>query len=110
MEVFLVLVYVVMLVWGILNIILFFKIWGMTNDVNDMVSDVKNILNILKSKDNRDIKLPQRAIFKVTGKEVLIVGMKNGKFVAEREGDKSWGQVTYNINELEFIKDEQDNA
>lgn len=110
MEAFEVLVYVIMLVWGILNIILFFKVWGMTNDVNDMLSDIKNILNILNSKDNRDIKIPQRAIFKATGKEVVIVGMKNGKMVAEREGDKSWGQVTYSINELEFIKDEQDNA
>lgn len=34
MEGFLVLVYVIMFVWGVLNIILFFKIWGMTNDVN----------------------------------------------------------------------------
>ena len=34
MEGFLVIIYIVMLVWGILNIILFFKIWGMTNDVN----------------------------------------------------------------------------
>lgn len=110
MEGFLVLVYVVMFVWGILNIILFFKVWGMTNDVSDMLSEVKNILNILNSKDNRDMKLPQRAIHKSTGKKVIVVGLKNGKMLCEREDNKNWGQIDYNINELEFIKDEQENA
>ena len=36
MEGFLALVYVVMIVWSILSIILFFKVWGMTNDVREL--------------------------------------------------------------------------
>ena len=29
-------IYILVVVWGILNIILFFKLWGMTNDVKDI--------------------------------------------------------------------------
>ena len=36
MEGFLVLIYLIILVWGVLNIILFFKIWGMTNDIREL--------------------------------------------------------------------------
>ena len=36
MEEFLVIIYIIMLIWGILNIILFFKIWGMTNDIREI--------------------------------------------------------------------------
>ena len=47
MEGFLIVVYIIMLVWGILNIILFFKIWGMTNDVNDIKEFlIKNKLSL----------------------------------------------------------------
>ena len=31
-----IILYVIMLVWGILNIILFFKLWGMINDICDI--------------------------------------------------------------------------
>ena len=34
MEGFIVIVYLIVIVWGVLNIVLFFKIWGMTNDVS----------------------------------------------------------------------------
>ena len=47
MEGFMFIVYLIMVVWGILNIILFFKIWGMTNDVRELkekiVEDNSNI-------------------------------------------------------------------
>ena len=33
---------VVMIIWGVLEIILFFKIWGMTNDVKAMKKDMFN--------------------------------------------------------------------
>ena len=36
MEGFLVIIYIIMFVWGILNIILFFKIWEMTGDIRDI--------------------------------------------------------------------------
>lgn len=41
MEQFIVILYVIMFVWGVLNIILFFKIWIMTNNV----SAIRNKLN-----------------------------------------------------------------
>ena len=36
MEGFTLILGIVGIVWGILNIILFFKIWGMTNDIHDI--------------------------------------------------------------------------
>ena len=39
---------IVIIVFGILQIILFFKVWAMTNNV-------KNILDVLNSKDTREI-------------------------------------------------------
>jgi hypothetical protein len=36
MEGFVGLVYLIVLVWGVLNIFLFFKIWSMTNDVKNI--------------------------------------------------------------------------
>lgn len=36
MEFFSVIITIIAFVWGILNIILFFKIWGMVNDVREM--------------------------------------------------------------------------
>ena len=39
---------IVMLIWGILNIILFFKIWGMTNNIKTM----KNIILSANSSDS----------------------------------------------------------
>ena len=62
------LVSIIAIVFGILQIVLFFKIWGMTNDV-------KNILNVLNSKDNRDAKLPSKAIVKGVEGEVAVLKM-----------------------------------
>ena len=33
---FLSFIIIVSIIWGILNLILFFKIWGMTNDVSEL--------------------------------------------------------------------------
>ncbi len=33
---FLSFIIIVSIIWGILNLILFIKIWGMTNDVNEL--------------------------------------------------------------------------
>lgn len=38
MEGFSIIVYIIILVWGVLNIVLFFKIWGMTNDVRKLTN------------------------------------------------------------------------
>ena len=36
---------IIMIVWGILEIILFFKIWGMTNDIKALKKDYLNEYN-----------------------------------------------------------------
>lgn len=43
---------IVMLVFGILQIVLFFKLWGMTNDVRRLTD------HFLKSGENENINLP----------------------------------------------------
>lgn len=43
---------IVMLVFGILQIVLFFKLWGMTNDVRRLTE------HFLKSDENENINLP----------------------------------------------------
>ena len=48
MEEFLVVIYFICFIWGILNIILFFKVWGMTSDIREM----KNIFISLNKKQN----------------------------------------------------------
>ena len=50
MEIFL---EVVIIVFGVLQIILFFKIWGMTNNVKKMTSNTEQILDVcIKIKSN----------------------------------------------------------
>ena len=87
------------IVFGVLQIILFFKIWGMTNNV-------KNILNVLNSKDNREVKLTSKAVVKGVEGEVKVLKMINGKVLCRREyGNSGWNDSLYDISQLEFIND-----
>ena len=55
-------IYVVMLIFGILQIILFFKVWGMTNDIKD----IRN--KYLKDEDEKQRKNTEYdAITKISG-------------------------------------------
>ena len=55
-------IYVVMLIFGILQIILFFKVWGMTNDIKD----IRN--KYLKDEDEKQRKNTEHdAITKISG-------------------------------------------
>lgn len=47
-------IYIVMLVFGILQIILFFKLWGMTNDVRSMKEQLQ--------KNNKELEYYIRSI------------------------------------------------
>lgn len=94
------LVSIIAIVFGILQIVLFFKIWGMTNDV-------KNILNVLNSKDNRDAKLPSKAIVKGVEGEVAVLKMLNGKVLCRREYGSGWNDNLYDISQLEFVDDKK---
>lgn len=87
------------IVFGVLQIILFFKIWSMTNDV-------KNILNVLNSKDNREVKLTSKAVVKGVEGEVKVLKMINGKVLCRWEdGNIECNDSLYDINQLEFIND-----
>lgn len=48
METITIILGIVMLVFGILQIILFFKVWGMTDDVSSMKRDLKLLAEIAK--------------------------------------------------------------
>lgn len=94
-----VLVSIIVAVFGVLQIILFFKLWEMTNNV-------KNILNVLNSKDNRDVKLPQKAIVKGLKGEVKVLKMENGKVLCRRDyGNNGSDDSLYSLSQLEFIDD-----
>ena len=70
---------IIVLIWGILNIILFFKIWGMTNDVKEL----KNfILGRDKGQIHRDqFKIGDVVINISTHEELRILGSyKDGTY------------------------------
>ncbi len=62
---------IVMLVFGILQVILFFKIWGMTNDVNEIKLVFKDYV---KSKNANQSELASKSEIKVGD---LVVELKN---------------------------------
>ena len=63
------------IILALLFIVLFFKIWGMTNDINKMSGDVRDILN--KRDDN--ISLASTA-FSMGNKEAVKVFLDSGVF------------------------------
>ena len=96
-----VLISIIAIVFYVLQIILFFKVWAMTNNV-------KNILNLLNSKDNRDIKLPSKAKLKGMDLELDVLRMKNGKVLCRRKfGPSGWNDESYDISQLEFLDDKE---
>lgn len=71
-----------------------------------MTNNVKNILNVLNSKDNRELKLASKAVVKGVEGEVKVLKMVNGKVLCRREyGEGGWNDSLYDINQLEFIND-----
>ena len=51
MEGYITLLYIIGLVWAVLNIILFFKIWGMTDNVKESKEILLDIFYLLSSKE-----------------------------------------------------------
>ena len=72
-----------MLVWSILNIILLFKIWDMTNDVRDIRNILESInysrantsnnISSIVSSSTVDFKVGEIVVIKSSGKEMKIV-------------------------------------
>ena len=110
MEGFLVIVYIIMLVWGILNIILFFKVWGMTNDIrqikdiiynnsstdknNSGVTVSDNQEKVLNNDDNPIELVPgDKVVNKYTNETVIISQVLSKDFVeCESETGKKLGK------------------
>ena len=84
---------VIIAVFGVLQIILFFKLWGMTNDV-------KTILSVLNARDNREVRLPKKAKVKGLDYEVEIVGMKDGKVLCVKGKGMSAESIAYKLEDL----------
>lgn len=71
MESFIIFIYLLFIVFGILQIILFFKIWGMTNNVNE----IKNIIRwYIKEQDAKQPIVESESDIRV---EDLVVELKN---------------------------------
>ncbi len=60
-------IYIVILVFGILQIILFFKLWGMTNDVRAMKNKLEE-----SSKDNNEFDVPHWDMIIMDNWELMI--------------------------------------
>ena len=87
--------FIFLLIFGILQIILFFKIWGMTNNI-------KELLLIYKAKENRELGLPRKAILKGIKKEVKAKSVKSGKILCTVNQGAFEHDETYDFNEIIF--------
>lgn len=90
METFTSVLFVVILVFGVLQIILFFKIWGMTNNV----AAIRQYLTIKELEQQKDEYAPSNEIAvgalvvrKDTGEQLKVTALDdNGKFVCAKAG------------------------
>lgn len=83
------------LTWCVFQLILFVKIWFMT-------TDVKNILVLLNAKDNRDAKLPKKAIASDFG-ELDVLGMENGKVKCSLSDESGTRVFLFDFEDLKFV-------
>ncbi len=111
---------IVMLIFGILQIILFFKIWGMTNNVKKLTDhfvstqnksvEIKDEISSETSHDDReyDRKLdkikPNDKVVRISdGKEMVVDSIENGKFFCKASsiGGYKW-YSRYEIKTVEY--------
>lgn len=69
MEGFYLFIGIVIIVFGILQIILFFKLWGMTNDIREIRKEYINKSEAYNTND--DIIINKSVIHKVSGKTLI---------------------------------------
>lgn len=82
---------IVLLVFGVLQIILFFKLWGMTNDVAELKRLAKKYLDSQKVKSintkEDDIKVGDLVVELKTSKQMRVTGItKENKFECKIAG------------------------
>jgi len=90
-----IIVAIIFIVFAIIQIIFFFKMWIMTNNV-------KKILDILNSKDNREVKLPKKAKVKGLDNELEVLYMENGKVLCNIKGDYGKNYKYFKFEDLIF--------
>ena len=73
---------IVMLIFGILQIVLFFKLWGMTNDVRRLTE------HFLKSDENENI-------YGVYDDEILLYGRNYNKLMNLLYRNEDKGKLSY---------------
>lgn len=106
-EGFLTTVFVVMLIWGILEIILFFKIWGMTNDIAALKKRIfrEDLLN--RNTDYLAAKLRQKVVLGdiEDAKKILLEDFVNA--IEYRFG--MLAPRHYDTEKQEYVDDEENN-
>ncbi len=82
---------IVIIIFGVLQIILFFKLWRMTDDV-------RALLDIQNMNASKEYKFPIKA--KINGADVVLYGIKNGKFYSK--GSNGFELIFYEYKDLVF--------
>ena len=90
---------IVMLVFGILQIVLFFKVWGMTNDMKSLAKDVHTVMNAVNERNFRDLNLPKETKVKGYNGIFEVIGMMGDK-VACRDKAAPSTVFHYRLDEL----------
>lgn len=89
MDGFVLILSIAMLVFGILQIVLFFKVWGMTNDVKSLSKDVHVIMNAVNERNFKDFNLPKEAKVKGYNGTFELIGMMGEKVACRDKADPS---------------------
>lgn len=104
------------LIWGILGIILFIKIWGMTDDVKLITREVHEI-KMLAAQEHPSCKQEQKTkevpnhhfnvgdyvTHKKYGSKMKVVGINESRITCDRGGFS--GLKSYDASELDFFKE-----
>ena len=110
MEGFSIFILILSIVWSVLSIVLFFKVWEMTNDVreikNKILYDVTPQKEVLTPViDNREIKEGDTVIEKATGNEIFVKSvLANGKYICWRDKNKTYMEK-YFSSEIETLEE-----
>ena len=114
MEGFSVLIAIVSIVWGVLSIILFFKVWEMTNDIKEIknkflydtlpnqqkVKELKSFTVNGKDLDEGDV-----VVEAATGREIIIKSiLSDGRFICWRDKNKT-SMEKYSLSEIETLEE-----
>ena len=110
MEVFYLFVCIICFFWGILQIILFFKIWDMADDVRKLTEDVRKLVNHFCEPGQSDVNEEQKSIIYDNRLDSLKKGDKvkrksDGKILTVKEIGKNTIFCKGGIFDIDYRKD-----